>query len=367
MAVQPDHGASLLKNWQVWPGRNRPWCRGRFLCGPDQGVLTTNVLLIVCNSTLFDVFVAPLVSPAVVAVDVLLVLFSLTSLAHVSFTEPGILPRQVPFTDEKRNSMPTPSMDFRGEQRSLRYCGTCNLWRPPRSKHCRDCDNCVLQFDHHCPWVSNCIGARNHKYFVWFLLSTCTLVCYTVFWSGFVIIRDAIDSNLLEAMAKNLVASIECILCFIFAWCLCSMCSYHLYLIANSLTTNEQMKGEATADSDNCFRNFRTVCCSPSIPSLLLLRGDAHSPEGTHKPLEHMERIYRQFEAQNAPAGEPDSVVWHEEEETEKKQDAATRLRDVVVNVTERLSPASGLEKEDFQTPLNQRSFGTSGRDSKDL
>uniref|UniRef100_A0A2P2M1I5 S-acyltransferase n=1 Tax=Rhizophora mucronata TaxID=61149 RepID=A0A2P2M1I5_RHIMU len=49
-------------------------------------------------------------------------------------------------------------------------CATCKIVRPLRAKHCSTCDRCVEQFDHHCPWVSNCIGKKNKWDFFMFLV-----------------------------------------------------------------------------------------------------------------------------------------------------------------------------------------------------
>jgi hypothetical protein len=50
------------------------------------------------------------------------------------------------------------------------FCMECMMDTPMRAKHCRVCLKCVVTFDHHCFWVGNCIGERNKRLFLVFLL-----------------------------------------------------------------------------------------------------------------------------------------------------------------------------------------------------
>ena len=54
-------------------------------------------------------------------------------------------------------------------------CPDCEVLRTPRSRHCAICNKCVERFDHHCPWINNCVGIHNHNSFMVFLWSLTTI------------------------------------------------------------------------------------------------------------------------------------------------------------------------------------------------
>jgi palmitoyltransferase ZDHHC9/14/18 len=105
-----------------------------------------------------------------------LLVLTLVAFFLTVFDDPGILPRQQVdlFAQRIRRSSPLlrkKETFWDGQRFILKYCETCQLYRPPRCSHCSVCNNCVERFDHHCPWVSNCVGVRNYRTFYIFVLS----------------------------------------------------------------------------------------------------------------------------------------------------------------------------------------------------
>ena len=105
-----------------------------------------------------------------------------------SCSDPGVLPRNKEGVVDYNNVFLNTKHKLtfiRGRKYNVKFCHTCNIFRPPGVSHCRKCNNCVEKFDHHCPWVGNCIGKNNYKYFLIFLvLFNCLLInnCCTSVW-----------------------------------------------------------------------------------------------------------------------------------------------------------------------------------------
>lgn len=52
--------------------------------------------------------------------------------------------------------------------------------KPPRTHHCSVCQTCRMEWDHHCPWIGNCLTIRQSKAFLMLLVTTAFGVCVMV-------------------------------------------------------------------------------------------------------------------------------------------------------------------------------------------
>lgn len=138
---------------------------------------------------------------------VLNTLFMLVVIAHARtmFTDPGIVP--ISKNSHAKNRRPnsrhegTDSEDSDSEREMMMLrrdndrlgeewsvCTRCETFRPPRAHHCRICKRCIRKMDHHCPWVNNCVGEYNQKFFLQFLFyvalsSTYSLLTIVLSWA----------------------------------------------------------------------------------------------------------------------------------------------------------------------------------------
>nr|GMD75731.1 probable protein S-acyltransferase 7 [Ipomoea batatas] len=293
-----DVNSPNLRLYQVWKGSNKFFFGGRLIFGPDFKSICFTLCLILVPVLFFCVFVAEglinklpsrvgyiLLAVAVIFTTHIIVLLFLTS-----GRDPGIIPRNFhpPELDDEADTSsistdwagsqsgislpPTKSVTVNGIVVRVKYCQTCMLYRPPRCSHCSICNNCVERFDHHCPWVGQCIGKRNYRHFFMFVSST-TLLCLYIFACCCVNIRLIMKSgnfSFWKAFAKSPCSGILMIYTFIVSWFVGGLTSFHIYLILTNQTTYENFRYRYERKMNpyniGIAHNFRDVFCS-TIPA----------------------------------------------------------------------------------------------------
>ena len=98
-------------------------------------------------------------------------------------TNPGAVPPDAqPLPENHSQCMPanTNNESTTTPSTNLRLCRRCKAYKPPRAHHCSICKRCVIKMDHHCPWVNNCVGIGNHKYFLLFVFYTFVSCLYSM-------------------------------------------------------------------------------------------------------------------------------------------------------------------------------------------
>ncbi|CDW56454.1 zf-DHHC domain containing protein [Trichuris trichiura] len=315
--------ASTKRQWQQLQGQNRLCCSGRIIMAKQIGIFLLAIFLILATLFLFFYFDGPFLyanlSPAVPAVAFILSLLVIGSLLRTSFSDPGIVPRATPaeamaterevFGKPKRVWRPFFNYIFKFPERydgegvahtrsprvkevlingqvvKLKYCYTCKIYRPPRTSHCSVCDNCIERFDHHCPWVGNCIGKRNYRYFYVFLLSL-SFLCVFIF--ACVVVHAVLvtkEKNFVQFIQECPGSLVVALICFFSVWSVLGLTGFHSYLITANQTTNEDIKGQFDGKKEgrngyrnpysagNFFRDCANALCGPQYPSLIDRRG----------------------------------------------------------------------------------------------
>jgi len=221
-----------LTTWAVWVQT-----RLGFL--PTQRYIWSGLLRLPFSNLLYLTCAGPTVS----IIGIILYILLNWSYSTAVFTDPGspssspLNPSSLPITEPRYASLTVKST---GE---IRFCKKCSAKKPDRAHHCSTCKRCVLKMDHHCPWLATCVGLRNYKAFLLFLIYV-TLFCWACFaisasWIyGSVFVDGFVEEQTMMPVHYILLAVLSGIIGLVIG----GFTAWHLYLACRNQTTIESLE-----------------------------------------------------------------------------------------------------------------------------
>ncbi|AFZ80765.1 zinc finger protein DHHC domain-containing protein [Theileria equi strain WA] len=199
--------------------------------------------------------------------DHALIILLIWSFVMTSVTEPGYIPSEC-ITPEytrctgawKLDSNCIYECNERKRNGEFRYCKVENCYKPDRAHFCRKLGKNVLKMDHYCPWVSNCIGFYNYKFFfqtLFYSNSVNIFMLNHIYHEFFKVYYDQ-NSTFNELFYLALIGTlITIITLIIFPFML-----FHLWLISINKTTIEFCEWKASGSYNynlGIISNFKQV------------------------------------------------------------------------------------------------------------
>ena len=114
---------------------------------------------------------------------------AMISFLRAVFTDPGYIPDSWSVhPDDLESGERTRLMPAVLQTQEKKHDGTVRIcrkskppmYKPDRAHYCRVMQRCVLKMDHFCPWLNNCIGFYNHKFFVLFVAYMALITVFMV-------------------------------------------------------------------------------------------------------------------------------------------------------------------------------------------
>mmetsp|Transcript_114060 Transcript_114060/g.223721 ORF Transcript_114060/g.223721 Transcript_114060/m.223721 type:complete len:353 (-) Transcript_114060:229-1287(-) len=183
-------------------------------------------------------------------------LMLITSYVRCILVHPGEVPSEAPWL--YTTSAATAFSGFKDTKKNgeRRHCKWCGKYKPDRCHHCRVCNMCILKMDHHCPWIYNCVGFANYKFFFLLLLYS-VLDTHLIVWTMAESVRRCVEEPSTPFATMFLTFFTETLAFFLMVL-VTMFFGFHIWLMSKAMTTIEFCEKSMPKNESDGSRSYDT-------------------------------------------------------------------------------------------------------------